>query len=68
MNSVRIAVAFSAIQWLRERYLRHTSFSGSINIRQESNGDSQTQYVGHNQNYGLTASLAPRERFGLDLA
>jgi len=24
--------------------------------------------VGHNQNYGLTASLAPRERFGLDLA
>ena len=33
-----------------------------------SNGDSLDQYVGHNQNYGLTASLAPRERFGLDLA
>ena len=44
------------------------TLGGSINIRQESNGDSQTQYVGHNQNYGLTASLAPRERFGLDLA
>jgi hypothetical protein len=41
---------------------------GSINIRQESNADAQTQYVGHNQNYGLTASLAPRERFGLDVA
>ena len=41
---------------------------GSINILQQSNADVQTQYVGHNQNYGLTASLAPRERFGLDLA
>src|SRR3984885_3965133 len=44
------------------------TLGGSINIRQESNSDSQTQYLGHNQNYGLTASLAPRERFGLDLA
>jgi hypothetical protein len=44
------------------------TLGGSINIRQESNADSQTQYLGHNQNYGLTASLAPRERFGLDLA
>jgi hypothetical protein len=44
------------------------TLGGSINIRQESNADVQTQYVGHNQNYGLTASLAPRERFGLDLA
>ncbi|MGA8216544.1 MAG: hypothetical protein WB799_23355 [Candidatus Sulfotelmatobacter sp.] len=41
---------------------------GSINILQQSNADSQTQYVAHNQNYGLTASLAPRERFGMDLA
>ena len=24
--------------------------------------------MAHNQNYGLTASLAPRERFGMDLA
>jgi hypothetical protein len=44
------------------------TLGGSINIRQESNGDVQTQFVGHNQNYGLTASLAPREHFGLDLA
>jgi hypothetical protein len=44
------------------------TLGGSINLRQESNGDAQTQYTGHNQNYGLTASLAPRERFGMDLA
>jgi len=58
------------------RYRFQTSFTprswatlgGSINIRQESNADAQTQFVGHNQNYGLTASLAPRERFGMDLA
>jgi hypothetical protein len=41
---------------------------GSVNILQQSNDDAQVQYLGHNQNYGLTASLAPRERFGLDLA
>jgi hypothetical protein len=41
---------------------------GSINILQRSNNDVQTEYVAHNQNFGLTASLAPRERFGLDLA
>ncbi len=44
------------------------TLGGSINILQESNADAQTQFVGHNQNYGLTASLAPRERFGMDLA
>jgi len=44
------------------------TLGGSINILQRSNGDVQTQYVGHNQNYGLTASLTPRERFGVDLA
>jgi hypothetical protein len=41
---------------------------GSINILQASNADAQTRYVAHNQNYGFTASLAPRERFGVDLA
>ena len=41
---------------------------GSINILEDSNGDSSTNYEGHNRNYGLTASLAPREHFGLDLA
>ena len=41
---------------------------GSINLLQDANADAVTNYKGHNQNYGLTASLAPRERFGLDLA
>jgi hypothetical protein len=41
---------------------------GSVNVLQDANADALTQYVGHNQNYGLTASLAPRERFGVDLA
>jgi hypothetical protein len=41
---------------------------GSINILQDSNADALTQYVGHNQNYGFTASLTPRERIGMDFA
>jgi len=58
------------------RYRFQTSYTprpwavlgGSVNILQDANAAALTQYVGHNQNYGLTASLAPRERFGLDLA
>jgi hypothetical protein len=58
------------------RYRFQTSYTprpwavlgGSINILQDANADSLTNYVGHNRNYGLTASLTPRERFGLDLA
>lgn len=41
---------------------------GSINILEDSNSDSLTNYAGHNRNYGVNASLTPRERFGLDLA
>jgi hypothetical protein len=41
---------------------------GSINILEAANADSLTNYDGHNRNYGLTASLTPRERFGIDLA
>src|ERR1017187_9207374 len=44
------------------------TLGGSINLLQQSNADAQTQSVSHNQNYGLTASLAPRERFGMDVA
>jgi hypothetical protein len=58
------------------RYRFQTSYTprpwavlgGSINILQDANADSATNYVGHNRNYGLTASLTPRESFGLDLA
>jgi hypothetical protein len=41
---------------------------GSVNILQDSNSAAFTNYVGHNQNYGVTASLVPRERIGVDLA
>lgn len=41
---------------------------GSINVLEDANADSLTNYVGHNRNYGLSASLTPREHFGIDLA
>jgi hypothetical protein len=58
------------------RYRFQTSYNprpwavlgASVNILQDANADSLTNYVGHNRNYGFTASLTPRERFSLDLA
>jgi hypothetical protein len=58
------------------RYRFQTSYTprpwavlgGSINILQDANDASLTNYVGHNRNYGFTVSLAPSERFGVDLA
>jgi hypothetical protein len=41
---------------------------GSVNILEDANGYSLTNYVGHNRNYEFTASLTPRENFGLDMA
>jgi hypothetical protein len=41
---------------------------GSVNILQDANSNSLTNYAAHNRNYGITASFAPSERFGLDLA
>jgi len=41
---------------------------GSINMLEDANADALTQYIGHNRNYGLTASIAPRTRFGIELA
>lgn len=41
---------------------------GSVNILEDANGYSLSDYVGHNRNYGLTAALTPRENFGLDMA
>jgi hypothetical protein len=40
----------------------------SVNIWQSSNRDSLVDYGGHNRNYGFSASIAPQERYGLDLA
>jgi hypothetical protein len=39
----------------------------SINVLQNSNREMLTNYRGHNRNYGFTASITPRERFGIDL-
>ena len=58
------------------RYRFQTSYNprpwavlgGSVNILEDGNADSLTNYVGHNRNYGVTASLTPRETFSLDLA
>jgi hypothetical protein len=40
----------------------------SINLWGASNGDSFTDYHGHNRNYGFTANLTPREKLGFDFA
>jgi hypothetical protein len=42
--------------------------AGSINLWQSSNDDVLTNFLGHSYNYGLTASLIPRERFSFQLA
>ena len=42
--------------------------SGSLNLVEDSNNYTLTNYLGHNRNYGLTASLAPRGHLGMDLA
>jgi hypothetical protein len=42
--------------------------AASINLWEASNGDALTDYRGHNRNYGFTANLTPRERFGFDVA
>lgn len=39
----------------------------SVNLWNASNDDALIAYRGHNRNYGLTASLNPRERFGVDI-
>ncbi len=40
----------------------------SINLWGASNGDALTDYHAHNNNYGFTANLTPRQRFGFDFA
>jgi len=58
------------------RYRFQTSYNprpwavlgGSINILEDANAYSLTNYVGHNRNYGLTTSLTPYPRVSLDLA
>jgi hypothetical protein len=42
--------------------------SGSINLWDASNADALIEYHGHNRNYGITASITPRQRFGFEFA
>jgi len=41
---------------------------GNVNLLETSNNDALTKFDGHNRNYGLTASLSPRERLGFEFA
>ncbi len=41
---------------------------GSINALEDSNGNSLTNYFGHNRNYGVNASVTPNQRYGVNLA
>lgn len=41
---------------------------GTVNVWDSSNGDIFTKYRAHNRNYGFTATLSPRQRFGFDFA
>jgi len=56
----RFLAGYNPRQW--------ATLGGSINILEDANADSLTNFVGHNRNYGFTASLTPRERLGMDLA
>jgi hypothetical protein len=42
--------------------------SGSMNSLEISNGNSTVDYQGHNRNYGFSATINPRERYGFDFA
>jgi hypothetical protein len=42
--------------------------AASINLWDASNGNALSDYRGHNRNYGFTANITPRERFGFDFA
>jgi len=44
------------------------TIGGSINLLEDSNGESSTAFDGHNRNYGFNASITPKERFGFDVA
>jgi hypothetical protein len=56
----RIQANYTPVQW--------ATIGGMINLYEASNGDSLTDYKGHNRNYGFTVSLMPKERIGVDVA
>jgi len=42
--------------------------AGSVNLWDGSNGDSLIDFNGHNRNYGVSATITPRESFSFDFA
>lgn len=56
----RFQSSYSPRQW--------AVFGGSVNVIEDANAYSITDYVGHNRNYGATASIAPRRQLGVELA
>jgi hypothetical protein len=50
------------------RPVRWANVSGTLNIWNSINGESDTQFAGHYRNYGFATTLMPRDRFSLDLA
>jgi hypothetical protein len=56
----RFQTTYSPVPWV--------VLGGSANVLQDANDDTLTNYVGHNRNYGVTASIAPNDRLGVDLA
>jgi hypothetical protein len=56
----RLQTTYTPLAWV--------VLGGSLNILQDANNDTLTNYIGHNRNYGATASIAPNDRFGMDLA
>jgi hypothetical protein len=47
---------------------RWVVIGASLNVLQNSNGDSTINYQGHNRNFGFDASLTPKDRLSFDLA
>ena len=57
----RVQAGYTPLPW--------ATVGGSVNIVEDHNNAFMVDYVGHNRNYGFTASLAPpRQHFSLDVA
>jgi hypothetical protein len=55
----RLQATYSPVHWM--------VVGGSLNLLQNSNGDSAVDYRSHFRNYGFNLSVTPRERIGADL-
>ena len=55
----RLQATYSPLRWV--------NVGGSLNILQDSNGDSSINYSSHFRNYSFNFSMNPRERLGVDV-